>query len=169
MMPAKSKSQQMAAGAALSAKRGDRSPSGLQASARSMYDSMSEQELRKNGVHQAEREAGSQEEFLEAETVCHFTGASHEPERKQRRSDLWEQGHGNRRVWRDRRQDRRNRRSHHPQGIRTGDLRRDVFRRVSGNGREIPSPAVEYPPIRHDKRWLPGAAGGKKSSRTRLR
>lgn len=46
-MPAKSKSQQMAAGAALSAKRGDRSPTGLQASARSMYDSMSEQELRK--------------------------------------------------------------------------------------------------------------------------
>lgn len=46
-MPAKSKSQQMAAGAALAAKRGERSPSGLHSSSKSMYESMSEAELRK--------------------------------------------------------------------------------------------------------------------------
>lgn len=45
-MPAKSKSQQMAAGAALSAKRGDRSAHDLKGSAESMYDSMSEGELK---------------------------------------------------------------------------------------------------------------------------
>ncbi|WP_338723340.1 DUF3008 family protein [Devosia sp. XK-2] len=44
-MPAKSKSQQMAAGAALSAKRGETKVSELQGASRSMYDSMSEQEL----------------------------------------------------------------------------------------------------------------------------
>jgi hypothetical protein len=46
-MPAKSKSQQMAAGAALAAKRGERSPKGLHSSSKSMYESMSEEELRK--------------------------------------------------------------------------------------------------------------------------
>jgi hypothetical protein len=46
-MPAKSKSQQMAAGAALAAKRGERNPQELHASSRSMYESMSEEELRK--------------------------------------------------------------------------------------------------------------------------
>lgn len=46
-MPAKSKKQQMAAGAALSAKRGRRKASSLTESSRSMYQSMSEGQLRK--------------------------------------------------------------------------------------------------------------------------
>jgi hypothetical protein len=45
-MPAKSKAQQMAAGAALSAKRGERSKSSLKGSSKSMM-SMSEKELEK--------------------------------------------------------------------------------------------------------------------------
>jgi hypothetical protein len=45
-MPAKSKAQQMAAGDALSAKRGDRSPGSLKGASKSMYDSMSETQLR---------------------------------------------------------------------------------------------------------------------------
>jgi 2-methylcitrate dehydratase PrpD len=44
-MPAKSKAQQKAAGAALSAKRGETDPSELNDAAREMYDSMSEDEL----------------------------------------------------------------------------------------------------------------------------
>lgn len=44
-MPAKSKSQQKAAGAALSAKRGDTKVSELKGSSKGMYDSMSEKEL----------------------------------------------------------------------------------------------------------------------------
>ena len=44
-MPAKSKAQQKAAGAALSAKRGDTKVSELKGAAREMYDSMSESEL----------------------------------------------------------------------------------------------------------------------------
>jgi hypothetical protein len=44
-MPAKSKSQQQAAGAALSAKRGETKVSDLQGASKSMYDSMSEKEL----------------------------------------------------------------------------------------------------------------------------
>ena len=44
-MPAKSKSQQKAAGAALSAKRGDTKKSELQGASKSMYESMSEKEL----------------------------------------------------------------------------------------------------------------------------
>lgn len=44
-MPAKSKAQQRAAGAALSAKRGETKVSELQGSAKDMYDSMSEDEL----------------------------------------------------------------------------------------------------------------------------
>lgn len=44
-MPAKSKSQQKAAGAALSAKRGDTKVSDLQGASKDMYDSMSEKEL----------------------------------------------------------------------------------------------------------------------------
>ena len=44
-MPAKSKAQQKAAGAALSAKRGDSKVSDLQGASKSMYDSMSEKEL----------------------------------------------------------------------------------------------------------------------------
>ena len=44
-MPAKSKAQQKAAGAALSAKRGETKKSDLQGASRSMADSMSENEL----------------------------------------------------------------------------------------------------------------------------
>ncbi len=44
-MPAKSKSQQKAAGAALSAKRGDRKVSELKGASKSMYKSMSQKEL----------------------------------------------------------------------------------------------------------------------------
>lgn len=44
-MPAKSKSQQKAAGAALAAKRGDKKKSELQGASKSMEKSMSEKEL----------------------------------------------------------------------------------------------------------------------------
>ena len=44
-MPAQSKAQQKAAGAALSAKRGDTKVSELQGTSKEMYDSMSEDEL----------------------------------------------------------------------------------------------------------------------------
>jgi hypothetical protein len=44
-MPAKSKSQQKAAGAALSAKRGDTKVSELKGASKSMYESMNEKEL----------------------------------------------------------------------------------------------------------------------------
>ena len=44
-MPAKSKSQQKAAGAALAAKRGEEKVSALQGAAKSMYDSMNESQL----------------------------------------------------------------------------------------------------------------------------
>jgi hypothetical protein len=46
-MPAKSKKQQMAAGAALAAKRGQRSVSSLKGASRGMYKSMSRKELRR--------------------------------------------------------------------------------------------------------------------------
>lgn len=45
-MPAKSKAQQKASGAALAAKRGDMSKSKLQGASRSMEKSMSEKELK---------------------------------------------------------------------------------------------------------------------------
>ncbi|MCK0754062.1 MULTISPECIES: DUF3008 family protein [Chromohalobacter] len=44
-MPAKSQAQQMAAGAALAAKRGEKKASELEGAAKSMYDSMSKEEL----------------------------------------------------------------------------------------------------------------------------
>jgi hypothetical protein len=44
-MPAKSKAQQMAAGAALSAKRGDKKASELKGASKTMVKSMSEKEL----------------------------------------------------------------------------------------------------------------------------
>lgn len=44
-MPAKSKAQQMAAGAALAAKRGEIKVSELKGASREMYDSMSEKQL----------------------------------------------------------------------------------------------------------------------------
>jgi hypothetical protein len=46
-MPAKSKKQQMAAGAALAAKRGKKSKSSLKGASKSMAASMSEKELKK--------------------------------------------------------------------------------------------------------------------------
>jgi predicted RecA/RadA family phage recombinase len=46
VMPAKSKAQQMAAGAALAAKRGETSESRLKGASRSMAESMTEQQLR---------------------------------------------------------------------------------------------------------------------------
>jgi hypothetical protein len=44
-MPAKSKAQQKAAGAALSAKRGDQEVGDLKGASKSMYKSMNEKEL----------------------------------------------------------------------------------------------------------------------------
>lgn len=44
-MPARSQAQQRAAGAALSAKRGETDPDDLQQASRDMYDSMTEEEL----------------------------------------------------------------------------------------------------------------------------
>jgi hypothetical protein len=44
-MPARSKAQQQAAGAALAAKRGEKSRSSLRGASREMYDSMSKREL----------------------------------------------------------------------------------------------------------------------------
>ncbi len=44
-MPAQSKAQQEAAGAALAAKRGDAAKSDLRGASREMYESMSEEEL----------------------------------------------------------------------------------------------------------------------------
>ena len=44
-MPAKSKAQQMAAGAALSAKRGERKVGSLKGASKSMYESMNEKQL----------------------------------------------------------------------------------------------------------------------------
>ncbi len=44
-MPAKSKAQQQAAGAALAAKHGETKRSDLQGASKSMYESMSEKEL----------------------------------------------------------------------------------------------------------------------------
>lgn len=44
-MPAKSKKQQMAAGAALAAKRGESKKSGLKGASRGMVESMTEKEL----------------------------------------------------------------------------------------------------------------------------
>jgi hypothetical protein len=46
-VPAKSKKQQMAAGAALSAKRGERSKKSLKGASTQMDESMSESELRR--------------------------------------------------------------------------------------------------------------------------
>lgn len=44
-MPAESKAQQKAAGAALAARRGESDPDELKGAAREMYDSMSESQL----------------------------------------------------------------------------------------------------------------------------
>ena len=57
-MPAKSKAQQKAAGAALAAKRGDMKKSELKGAAKSMEKSMSEKELHK--VASTKREGKSE-------------------------------------------------------------------------------------------------------------
>ena len=44
-MPAQSKAQQMAAGAALAAKRGEKKVSELKGASKDMYDSMSQEQL----------------------------------------------------------------------------------------------------------------------------
>ncbi len=46
-MPAQSKAQQRAAGAALAAKRGEIDPKNLESASRDMYESMTEDELEK--------------------------------------------------------------------------------------------------------------------------
>ncbi len=46
-MPAKTKRQQQAAGAALSAKRGQRKKAALKGASKRMYESMSQKELKK--------------------------------------------------------------------------------------------------------------------------
>ena len=46
-MPAKSQAQQMAAGAALAAKRGEKKVGELEGASRQMYESMDEKELEK--------------------------------------------------------------------------------------------------------------------------
>jgi len=46
-MPAKSKKQQMAAGAALAAKEGEKKKGSLRGASKGMYESMSESELKK--------------------------------------------------------------------------------------------------------------------------
>jgi len=53
-MPAKSKKQQMAAGAALAAKRGEKPKSSLKGASKEMVESMSEKEL--HDVASAKRE-----------------------------------------------------------------------------------------------------------------
>jgi hypothetical protein len=45
-MPSTSKKQQMAAGAALAAKKGERKTSALKGASRSMYESMTEKQLK---------------------------------------------------------------------------------------------------------------------------
>ena len=69
-MPAKSKSQQKAAGAALAAKRGDQKVSDLKGPAKSMYKSMSEQELDQDGLDQAQGQTGARLEEEVTGGVC---------------------------------------------------------------------------------------------------
>ncbi len=63
-MPAKSKSQQMAAGAALAAKRGEMAKKDLKGASRDMYDSMSRsqiEELAGTGRKKLPKRAGSRQ------------------------------------------------------------------------------------------------------------
>jgi hypothetical protein len=57
-MPAKSKAQQMAAGAALAAKRGEKKKSELKGASKSMEKSMSEKELREMASAQRKGKPG---------------------------------------------------------------------------------------------------------------
>ena len=61
-MPAKSKAQQKAAGAALSAKHGETKKSDLKGASREMVDSMSEEQLEDFARHQAQGQARAREE-----------------------------------------------------------------------------------------------------------
>ena len=66
-MPAKSKSQQKAAGAALAAKRGEQKVSDLKGPAKSMYESMSERQLDRLRLDQAQGQTGAR---LEEEVIA---------------------------------------------------------------------------------------------------
>jgi hypothetical protein len=63
-MPAKSKAQQQAAGAALAAKRGEAKVKDLKGASKSMYESMSESQLedfaetKRKGLPEKEKKAG---------------------------------------------------------------------------------------------------------------
>jgi hypothetical protein len=61
-MPAKSKKQQMAAGAALAAKRGDTPKSSLKGASKQMAESMSETELKEDGQREAQEAAQARRE-----------------------------------------------------------------------------------------------------------
>jgi hypothetical protein len=64
-MPARSKKQQMAAGAALAAKRGERPKASLKGASREMVDSMSERQLREFASTKAQG-TSAQEERMRA-------------------------------------------------------------------------------------------------------
>jgi hypothetical protein len=57
MPKATSKKQQMAAGAALSAKRGERGKSSLKGASKSMYESMSKERAEEDGGNETEEQA----------------------------------------------------------------------------------------------------------------
>jgi len=73
-MPAKSKSQQKAAGAALAAKLGETKQGALKGASQSMYDSMTEEQLRDMA---AAKRKGKPEHVSKSRHACHFRG---EPE-----------------------------------------------------------------------------------------
>jgi hypothetical protein len=71
-MPAKSKKQQMAAGAALAAKRGQRSKSSLKGASRGMYKIDEQSGAAQNGQNQAQRKTDKEEAAL----ICRSFEAS---------------------------------------------------------------------------------------------
>lgn len=79
-MPAKSKKQQMAAGAALSAKRGERPKGGLKGASRQMVESMSETELERMASAKRKklptRAAGSKSTAKKSGTTARKTSSS---------------------------------------------------------------------------------------------
>jgi hypothetical protein len=77
-MPARSKKQQMAAGAALAAKRGKRSKSSLKGASRGMYKSMSKAELRRMPRLSAKgnRRRKSGVKSLDEASQCRFASSS---------------------------------------------------------------------------------------------
>ena len=77
-MPAKSKAQQQAAGAALSAKRGETPVSKLKGASREMYDSMTERELEEF----AETERKGLPEHVDDKVVDRVTPAAGDRDRQ---------------------------------------------------------------------------------------